>query len=69
MLAQSAQACFYRKITYPMLSWCACANIVKENYLRNVHPQAKNNFAEENKPRCCLDLLREEITCVMFVHT
>ena len=33
MLAQSAQACFCRKITYIMLPWSACANVAQENCL------------------------------------
>ena len=72
MLVQSAQMCFRKKITYATLSLSAFANIAHENYLCNVDPKPKNNFAQENNIQCCLDLcgptLRKEFTCAMLVH-
>ena len=62
MLAQSAQTRFCRKITY-MLSWSACANIAHENYLCNVDPNPKNNFATLSGPT-----LHNEINYAMFAH-
>ena len=46
MLAQTAQTCFYRTITYTILSRLACANIAQENYLYNVYPQPMNKFEQ-----------------------
>ena len=63
MLTQSAQTHFRRRITYTMLSWSACANIAHENYLCNVDPKPKNNFATWSGPT-----LHKEITYVMFAH-
>ena len=72
MLAQSAQTRFRRKISYSMLPWSAFANIAYENYLCNVDPMPKNNFAQENNIQCCLNLLvpklRKEFTCAMLAQ-
>ena len=54
MLAQSAQACFHRKITYTMLFWSAWVNTAQGNYLCIVDPQSMNNFAQENNLQFCL---------------
>ena len=70
MLAQSWR--FHREIGYTMLSWYACANIAKENYLGNVDPQPMNNMAQKNNLQCCLDLCRltlcKEISCAMLTY-
>ena len=63
MLAQSPQTWLCRKITYIMLSWSACANIAHENYLCNVDPKLKNNFATLSGPT-----LHNEINYAMFAH-
>ena len=44
MLAQGAQKCFRRKITYTILSRSACANIAQEHYLCNVGPWLTDNL-------------------------
>ena len=74
MLDQSAQTRFRRKITYTMLSWSAYkkTKTAHKNYLCNVHPKPKNNFAQENNIHCCLGLCRptlhKEFTCAMLAH-
>ena len=55
-----------------MMPWSAFANIAYENYLRNVDPMPKNNFAQENDTQRCLNLfvpkLRKEFTCAMLAQ-